>query len=298
MATPRTINPDSTSPRKIGGEDTNPDGLAAIQQFIAGTGDSILHHTTFDFGIKVLALTYQGLILAEAGGEGDPGVPSIACASYSELHMVDDTGHDREIRLVFQDRDEITYRMGDADAVSRLKSLIRSYRRQFLGNGDPQLWSSIQDEADDGSAPSDDGGGDDERIGIGERVRFWQEQDQLNQALVPRVIAQGELLSQHIAEHDDLSRVVSGAVQFALLQQSQRFADEVVRLSAEYTDQLRAATDEAICKIRHENEEMVSGVVADNGRLEKGLRRTRIWLSIAVGVSIAFGVVAVVIAVI
>ena len=59
MSTPRTINPDSTSPRKIGGEDTNPDGLAAIQQFIAGTGDSILHHTTFDFGIKVLALTYQ-----------------------------------------------------------------------------------------------------------------------------------------------------------------------------------------------------------------------------------------------
>ena len=69
------------------------------------------------------------------------------------------------------------------------------------------------------------------------------------------MIAQGELLSQHIAEHDDLPRVVSGAVQFALLQQSQRFGDEVVRLSAEYTDQLRAATDEAICKIRHENEE-------------------------------------------
>ena len=76
------------------------------------------------------------------------------------------------------------------------------------------------------------------------------------------------MLSQHIAEHDDLPRVVSGAVQFALLQQSQRFGDEVVRLSAEYTDQLRAATDEAICKIRHENEETVSGVVADNGRLD------------------------------
>lgn len=41
---------------------------------------------------------------------------------------------------------------------------------------------------------------------IGERVQFWQEQDKINQALIPRVVHQKERLDQHIKSHEDLDQ--------------------------------------------------------------------------------------------
>ena len=43
--------------------------------------------------------------------------------------------------------------------------------------------------------------------GIAERVRFWEEQDRINQVLIPRVIRQGELLANHIKEHENLPKL-------------------------------------------------------------------------------------------
>ena len=47
---------------------------------------------------------------------------------------------------------------------------------------------------------------------IAERVRFWEEQDKINQELIPRVIRQNELLTKHIAEHDSLPLVAGVAI--------------------------------------------------------------------------------------
>ena len=41
----------------------------------------------------------------------------------------------------------------------------------------------------------------DDSIPISERVRFWEEQDRINQELIPRVIRQHEL-TQHIGDVD------------------------------------------------------------------------------------------------
>ena len=38
---------------------------------------------------------------------------------------------------------------------------------------------------------------------IGERVKFWQEQDRINRELIPRVIKGHELLSKHVETHDE-----------------------------------------------------------------------------------------------
>ena len=51
---------------------------------------------------------------------------------------------------------------------------------------------------------------------IAEKVRFWEEQDKINQELIPRVIRQNELLTKHIAEHDDLPEVAGNAISQAL----------------------------------------------------------------------------------
>ena len=42
---------------------------------------------------------------------------------------------------------------------------------------------------------------------IGERVQFWQEQDKINRALIPRVIRQKERLDKHIENHEDLAQI-------------------------------------------------------------------------------------------
>ena len=53
-------------------------------------------------------------------------------------------------------------------------------------------------------------------VPIGERVRFWEEQDRINQELIPRVIRQGELISEHVAEHENLQAIVADAVRQAV----------------------------------------------------------------------------------
>ena len=56
----------------------------------------------------------------------------------------------------------------------------------------------------------------DDLVPIGERVKFWEEQDRINQEFIPRVIRQHELLTGHIAEHENLPAVVTNAVQQAI----------------------------------------------------------------------------------
>ena len=49
----------------------------------------------------------------------------------------------------------------------------------------------------------------DERPNIGEKVRFWEEQDRINQELIPRVLKQHELLSAHVENHDDATTQIA-----------------------------------------------------------------------------------------
>jgi DNA-binding helix-hairpin-helix protein with protein kinase domain len=51
---------------------------------------------------------------------------------------------------------------------------------------------------------------------IADRVRFWEEQDKINQELIPRVIRQHELLTVHIADHENLPLVAGNAISEAL----------------------------------------------------------------------------------
>ena len=64
---------------------------------------------------------------------------------------------------------------------------------------------------------------DPEATRIAEKVKFWSEQDRINQVLIPRVIRQGELLTKHIAEHDDLPQLLNRVVSDALAKQSRAF---------------------------------------------------------------------------
>ena len=90
---------------------------------------------------------------------------------------------------------------------------------------------------------------------IADRVRFWEEQDKINQELIPRVIRQHELLTSHIADHENLPLVAGNAISEALAearqQQQVQHDAEMAELRAETEEQrrlhateLRAARDE------------------------------------------------------
>lgn len=48
-----------------------------------------------------------------------------------------------------------------------------------------------------------------ERPNIADKVRFWEEQDRINQELIPRVLKTHELLTEHIAGHHDASTQIA-----------------------------------------------------------------------------------------
>ena len=72
-----------------------------------------------------------------------------------------------------------------------------------------------------------------EPVRIEEKVRFWEEQDRINQELIPRVIRQNELLSQHIAEHDNLQQILSNTIQKALGEQAKQYETALSAAKAE-----------------------------------------------------------------
>ena len=96
---------------------------------------------------------------------------------------------------------------------------------------------------------------DEDPVPISERVRFWEEQDRINQELIPRVIRQGELLSSHVAEHDNLQAVVADAVRQAVTQtlaeQKEIRAAELDAAKAEMGERMAEALRQHALKTRN-----------------------------------------------
>ena len=89
---------------------------------------------------------------------------------------------------------------------------------------------------------------------IAERVRFWEEQDKINQELIPRVIRQNELLTKHIAEHDNLPEVAGNAISQALaegrMEQRQQYEAALDGARTELAEQAQANFQKALENFR------------------------------------------------
>ena len=75
---------------------------------------------------------------------------------------------------------------------------------------------------------------------IADRVRFWEGQDKINQELIPRVIRQHELLTAHIADHDNLPLVAGNAISEALAEareEQQRHYDAALEVAKQEQQQ-------------------------------------------------------------
>ncbi len=102
---------------------------------------------------------------------------------------------------------------------------------------------------------------------IAERVNFWEEQDKINQELIPRVIRQHELLTGHIADHENLPLVAGNAIREALAE-----AKEEQRLQYEAEmSALRAEAEEQ----RHLNEAQLEAARAERQQQAELLAQAR-----------------------
>ncbi len=127
---------------------------------------------------------------------------------------------------------------------------------------------------------------------ITERVRFWEEQDKINQELIPRVIRQNELLTNHIADHENLPEVAGNAISQALAgareEQRQEYETAIAELRAEaeaqcrqHESELQAARDErqqqaeALDAARAEREEQSRQHSNEVATLQEQLRKAK-----------------------
>ena len=120
----------------------------------------------------------------------------------------------------------------------------------------------------------------DDSVSIAEKVRFWEEQDAINQELIPRVIRQHGLLTEHIGEHENLPAVVANAVQQAVAgaraEQRQLYESALETAKAEYNERAEKQKQQY------------------QTALETARRETRKMRDVFIGITAAIGAIAVV----
>ena len=96
---------------------------------------------------------------------------------------------------------------------------------------------------------------------IADRVRFWEEQDKINQELIPRVIRQHELLTAHIADHENLPLIAGNAISEALAEareEQQRHYDAALEVAKQ---ELQQQYDTALEAAKQENQQQYAAAL-------------------------------------
>ena len=111
---------------------------------------------------------------------------------------------------------------------------------------------------------------------IAERVKFWEEQDKINQELIPRVIRQHELLTSHIADHENLPLIAGNAISEALVEareeQRQQHEAEMAEIRTE-AEQQASQHHAELEAARAEREEQATALAEAKAQAEHQARQ-------------------------
>lgn len=137
---------------------------------------------------------------------------------------------------------------------------------------------------------------------IGERVRFWEEQEKINQVLIDRLIRQNKLLSDHIKNHESLPEVADKAVRKALadarVEQQKQYRSIVETLSATYRDSVDRLLDEERTRQRQQYEQALA-TVDQKWQTETEHYKTRLhtWLGRAIVLFASLSIIALILSI-
>ncbi len=122
---------------------------------------------------------------------------------------------------------------------------------------------------------------------IGEKVRFWEEQDRINHELIPRVIKQHELFTAHVQGHEDAQ--VRLAAMDARISEA---VDEAVTQAVAASDKKIKALEEQVAETVERSDKNMSKLEERTALEVKSARRQAQIIS---GVSLAVAVVSIMI---
>ena len=225
-----------------GDEGLNEKAVACVDS-IVGEDESLIAVSGFDFEKKVLAITDQRVLVA--GEEGDVGT-LVLSINHDDISPMTRDG--RTLIIKTRKGEEYRYRFGKDQTVEDLVEIARS--QQTI----PPQFENV------------------EKPSIAERVRFWEEQDKINQELIPRVIRQHKLLTAHIADHENLPLVAGNAVSEALAkarEEQQRHYDAALdSAKTAINNQAKANLDRAAAALNQEwrkTRNILIGITAASG---------------------------------
>ncbi len=209
-----------------GDENLNEKAVSFVDS-ILGEDESPIAVSGFDFETKVMVITDQRVIVAGEDGEFGTLVLSV---NHDEISPMTSDG--RTLIIKARQTEEYRYRFGKEQTVEELARIALSQQTEPT-------------KFEDGENPS-----------IAERVRFWEEQDRINQELIPRVIRQNELLTKHIAEHDNLPELAGKAISQALAgareEQQQHNEAALDAAKRELAEQFQASLVQTSATLRQE----------------------------------------------
>ena len=204
----------------VGDEDLNEEAAACIDRILRDD-ETPVAVAGFDFETKVLVITDQRVLIT--GEENGVGL-LVLSVNQDDIDLM--TGDGRTLIIGTRTGEEHRYRFGKDQTVEELV--------EIAGN---QQTTQAQMENEG-------------KLSIEERVRFWEEQDKINQELIPRVIRQNELLTEHIAEHDSLPEVAGNAISQALAgareEQRQQYEAALNAANIELGEQTQAKLQNAL----------------------------------------------------
>ena len=129
---------------------------------------------------------------------------------------------------------------------------MNPFSRSSQGESEAEDTQSEDKVQDNGETESSS---DSERPGIADKVRFWEEQDRINRELIPRVLKQNELLSAHVASHEEV-RVQAASLMSSMDALAERHKREMAELEARTSEQIRSSMNSRIDEMteRHKME--------------------------------------------
>ena len=284
----------SSTPRTIGDEQLNDGAMRGIH-YIKRPTEDLIALSGFSFETKVIAVTSDRILVTKDDGN----------LEFSrDLESMQPARRDgRTLILMISEIVDHKFHMGKDEWVDQLVNLINRQRNLVLNKqnpatdgSNPRVHSTSSAGAAEETSPDDL---NDQDVSIAEKVQFWQEQDRINQELIPRVIRQNELLAQHVGEHENLPLIAARAVNEALKEareettalleaakaERQEQASQLENAKAEREEQNRQHQDERnklMQEAKAEREEQARQHQAEIAGLKKKADQMR---NLAIGVS-------------
>lgn len=238
-----------SEPTILGDEELDERAMESLHSMLRHRpGEEIVALSGFDFQTKVIAVTNRSVIIT---GDEEGLIEDIP---YERIDYVRREG--RTLILRSRNRDK-EYRMGRDDVVEALAELIGDLQANRPGDrkAAPRESRMRQNRS---------AGSSGQETGIAERVKFWEEQDRINQELIPRVIRQNELLAKHIGDHENLPHVAAAAARTAALRVKEEIEEGIELIAASQTamaEELRKS-EAQVAETRRELDQSVERQVA------------------------------------